>query len=293
MVLAHSTLPGALASLAGHAESASLALASPHLGAAGGACRAYRRAYTRGAMTARGWRYTSLVLMVAVAILVWRDCRRPRAAGKDGHTSEQRPSARAASRAGDRAGSDAPARRAAATGEGGDELAGDGTGEHDEPPALGPDLRQQIAQHWVVRFLTPHPGETLLEYRDRVVPAAQLAVAPHRARVAESRQRFVEEAALDAEQQRVLDAAVQRSADDIKDHVMQSVLSGELLPPRVRPARAVAFARDVLDLLDRADREFRAALSPEQLALLDAGGFDVVDYLFFSTRWEDLLGVVE
>jgi hypothetical protein len=37
----------------------------------------------------------------------------------------------------------------------------------------------------------------------------------------------------------------------------------------------------------------RDALSHEQLAHLDAGGFDVIDYLFFSTRWEDVLGVVE
>jgi hypothetical protein len=157
----------------------------------------------------------------------------------------------------------------------------------------GPSLTQQLADHWAVRFLTPHPGESILDYRDRVVPVAQLAVAPHRKRVAESRRRFAEAAALDARQQQVLDTAVQRAADDIKDHVMQGVLSGELLPPHVRPASAVAFARDVLDLLDRANREFRAALSHEQLAHLDAGGFDVIDYLFFSTRWEDVLGVVE
>jgi hypothetical protein len=246
-------------------------------------------------MTERAWRYTSLVLMVAVAILWWRDCHRPRAADHAGHSSDQRTfdqrsGARATSRADTREGSGAPARPGAAAGERPDEPAGEHAGE---PPPLGLDLRQQIAQHWVVRFLTPRPGETMLEYRDRVVPAAQLAVAPHRARVAESRRQFAREAALNAEQERVLDAAVQRSAEDIKDHVMQSVLSGELLPPHVRPARAVAFARDVLDLLARADREFRAALSPEQLAQLDAGGFDVVDYLFFSTRWEDLLGVVE
>jgi hypothetical protein len=125
------------------------------------------------------------------------------------------------------------------------------------------------------------------------VPAAQLAVAPHRARVAENRRRFAEAAALDEAQQQALDAAVQRAAGDIQDHVMQSVLSGELAPPRVRPARAVAFARDVLDMLDRANREFRGTLTSAQLAILDESGFDVVDYLVFSTRWEDLLGVVE
>jgi hypothetical protein len=246
-------------------------------------------------MTERGWRNTSLLLMVVVAILWWRDCARPRGAGRTAERAET-PSARARSRS-THAGTSV--RPGLGPGEPGDEPP-DGLDDDPEdalgdgaPPVLGPDLRQQLADHWVVRFLTPHPGESMLDYRDRVVPVAQLAVAPHRTRVAASRRRFAEAAALTAEQEQALDAAVQRAADDIEDHVMQAVLSGELLPPRVRPARAVAFARDILDLLARADREFRSALGPGQLAHLDAGGFDVVDYLFFSTRWEDALGVIE
>lgn len=247
-------------------------------------------------MSERAWRNTSLVLMVVVVVLWWRDCHRPRA-GHTGRAAEKASSARAATRA-DRAGSAMPARRGRADVQAWDEREDQDPGETwDEsdglPPARGPSLQQQLANHWAVRFLTPHPGETMLEYRDRVVPVAQLAVAPHRARVAESRRRFVEEAGLDAAQEQALDAAVQRAADDIQSHVMQAVLSGELLPPRVRPAKAVAFARDVLDMLDRANREFRATLTAGQRAHLDAGGFDVIDYLFFSTRWEDALGVVE
>lgn len=230
----------------------------------------------------------ALALMVVVAVLWWRDCHRPRA-GEPGRAREDRAGARSEPRSASRASGDTRARpaRAARTAEQPwDE-------REDEAPPMGPDLRQQIAGHWVVRFLTPQPGETLLDYRDRVVPAAQLAVAPHRTRVAENRRRFVEAAALDDAQQQALDAAVQRAAGDIQDHVMQSVLSGELMPPRLRPARAVAFARDVLDMLDRANREFRGTLSGSQLAVLDESGFDVIDYLVFSTRWEDLLGVVE
>jgi hypothetical protein len=237
------------------------------------------------AMSERAWRNLALALMVVVAILWWRDCHRPRAV-EPGRARREAASARSESRSGFRAAGDTRARPARDTEQAWDE-------SDEEAPPAGPDLRQQIAEHWAVRFLTPQPGETLLDYRDRVVPAAQLAVAPHRTRVAENRRRFAEAAALDDEQQRALDAAVQRAASDIQDHVMQSVLSGELMPPRVRPARAVAFARDVLDMLDRANREFRGTLSSEQLAVLDESGFDIVDYLVFSTRWEDLLGVVE
>lgn len=231
----------------------------------------------------------ALALMVVVVILWWRDCSRPRT-DAPGRAREDRAGERAESRSTSRAASGTrgrPAQVPAASAQPWDE------GEEEPPLPTGPNLRQQIADHWAVRFLTPQPGETLLDYRDRVVPVAQLAVAPHRTRVAESRRRFVEAAALDERQQQALDAAVERAASDIQDHVMQSVLSGELMPPRVRPARAVAFARDVLDLLDRANREFRATLTSSQLAALDESGFDVIDYLVFSTRWEDLLGVVE
>lgn len=243
------------------------------------------------AMSERAWRYLALALLAAVAVFWWRDCQRPRRADRAGVEARDTQGSGAARRAAARATGD---RRAAS--ELDPALDRDETWSQDPedeaPPPL-PDWREQAAQHWAVQFLTPHPGESLLEYRDRVVPVAQLAVAPHRARVASQRQRFVTDAALDAAQEQALESAVQQAAYEIQDTVMQAVLSGELDPARIKPATAVAFARDILDLLDRANRELRGALSSEQLEILDASGFDVVDYLMFSTRWEDLLGVVE
>ena len=141
-------------------------------------------------MSERAWRYLSLLLVVAVAILWWRDCHRPRGAGNAAHTAETSSRSARATRPGSRThdrlrhAADAP----------GDDHAGapsdEDPGEHwdvDEPPARGPSLTRQLADHWAVRFLTPRPGESVLDYRDRVVPVAQLAVAPHRTRVAEAR----------------------------------------------------------------------------------------------------------
>lgn len=241
-------------------------------------------------MSERAWRYLALALLAAVAVFWWRDCHRPRRTELVGRADR----AGAADR--DTRGPGAASTRRAAGGR----PAVPGV-DNDEPwpedpedaPPPPPDWREQAAQHWAVRFLTPHPGESLLEYRDRVVPVAQLAVAPQRARVDRQRQSFAAEAALDPEQEQALETAVRQAAYDIQDMVMQGVLSGELHPARTKPASAVAFARDVLDVLDRANREFRGALSDEQLEILDQSSFDVVDYLVFSTRWEDVLGVVE
>ncbi len=148
-------------------------------------------------------------------------------------------------------------------------------------------------RHWLVEFFTPKPGETMSEYRDRVLPVVQAAAAPQRTRVVHWRADFERDAELDDAQRRELDAAVAEAGDALKDRIMQGVLSGELTPPDVKPSTAVAFARDLLDLADGANRRFRASLRPEQAEIYDHSPFDVSDYLFFHTRWEDLLLVEE
>jgi hypothetical protein len=147
-------------------------------------------------------------------------------------------------------------------------------------------------RHWAVEFFTPHPGENLVAYRDRVLPVVQAVAAPQRKRVRRWRDELVQEARLSDAQQRGLDASVGDAGDQIKDRIFQGVLSGEL-GPRTKASAGVAFARDVLDIVDGAGKRFRASLSPEQQAALDASRFDFADYLFFATRWEDMLGVEE
>jgi hypothetical protein len=209
-------------------------------------------------MTASAWRNLALLLAAACAALTYRTC----AVGH--HIARER--ARCAD-----------LRFAAVAA---DETPADLTGWGFRAPG------------WV-RSLAPQPGENLLAYRDRIVPLAQAVVAPHRARVARGRDAFAAAAQLDAAQRAALDAAVDEAAAAIQDRAMQGVLSGELLPGQLKPATGVAFARDVLDAVDRANRRFDAALRAPQRAALAASSFDVADYLVFSARWEDMLGVAE
>jgi len=140
-------------------------------------------------------------------------------------------------------------------------------------------------------WLAPQPGESLLDYRDRIVPIAQAAVAPHRARVARGRDDFAKIANLDAQQRAQLDASVQEAAGAIQDKIMGGIMSGDLMPAHFKPMTGVALARDVLDTIDQANRKFVATLRDDQKAALAQHPFDFADYLLFSARWEDALGV--
>jgi hypothetical protein len=140
-------------------------------------------------------------------------------------------------------------------------------------------------------WLAPHPGESMLDYRDRIVPLAQAAVAPQRARVARGRDDFAKAANLDSQQRAQLDAAAQEAATAIQDKVMGSLMSGDLMPAHFKPMTGVALARDVLDTIDHANQRFMSTLREDQKAALAQHPFDFADYLLFSTRWEDALGV--
>jgi hypothetical protein len=122
-----------------------------------------------------------------------------------------------------------------------------------------------------------------------MLPLAQAAIAPQRARVAKSRDAFAQLANLDAHQRAELDGAAQEAAAQIQDRVMSAVLGGELLPMTFKPMAGVTVARDVLEIVGRGNRRFLEARRDDQRARLAQHPFDFGDYLVFSTRWEDAL----
>jgi hypothetical protein len=165
-----------------------------------------------------------------------------------------------------------------------------------ERPALPDSPRGGITYRgfhipaWAVR-LAPQPGENLLAYRDRMMPLAKAAVAPHRARVARGRDDFATAANLDSRQRAELDAAVQDAATQIQDRVFNAVLGGDFSPSTFKPMTGVTLARDVLDTVDQANQRFLGTLREDQRAKLSQHPFDLADYLVFSTKWEEALGL--
>jgi hypothetical protein len=138
---------------------------------------------------------------------------------------------------------------------------------------------------WALR-LAPQRGETPRAYRDRILPIAQAAIAPQRARVARTRDDF---ARLDPHQRAELDAAVTDAAAAIQARILTAVTSGELRPATFKPMTGVAIARDVLGIVDRGNTRFLGSLTADQKTELASHRFDFADYLLFTTHWEDAL----
>jgi hypothetical protein len=160
---------------------------------------------------------------------------------------------------------------------------------HGDAAAAGVSFRGFKVPAWALR-LAPQRGETARAYRDRILPLAELAVAPQRARVARFRDDF---AALDPHQRTELDAAVADAAKAIQERVLTALAAGQLRPATFKPMTGVALARDVLDIVDRGNTRFQGALTQNQRTQLASHRFDFADYLLFTAHWEDALHVLD
>jgi hypothetical protein len=231
-------------------------------------------------MSSAGWRNLCLVLGVVCVAQLWRDCSRapdPAPAPDSG-----------------RAGSAARSDRSIATGTTGatDDRSDRSRNEAQPSGKPGSDSGLSIygftVPSWAI-WLAPHPGEDLRSYRDRVLPLAQAAIAPQRARVDRSRDNFAALANLAPHQRDELDSAAQETAAALQERVLGAVLNGELLPSTFKPMAGVSVARDLLDIVGRGNRRFLDSLHDDQRAKLAQHPFDFGDYLVFSTPWEDAL----
>lgn len=224
------------------------------------------------------WKKFSAVLAVLLVVQTWRACNRPAPATKTA--------------AADTTSDDAPRNHGFDSAPGANDRDSEAAkaAEEEPPPSSGPSINGFRLPAWTLYF-APMPGESMLSYRDRMLPLAQAAIAPHRERVARGRDDFAAKAHLDTQQRAQLDAVVTDAAQQIEDRVMNSLLSGQLMPSTFKPMTGVTLARDVLDTIDKANQKFVSGLREDQKAELAKHPFDFADYLLFSAHWEDALGV--
>jgi hypothetical protein len=223
-----------------------------------------------------GWRNLSIALGAICLVQLWRDCSREVPSTPD-------------------------CRKVAALAPSPSHARAPSTGEHgaspasEDPPAAVDSAANKPFQlygftvpSWALWF-APHPGEDLRAYRNRMLPLAQAAVAPQRARVARSRDNFAALAHLDAGQRAELDTAARETAAALQERVMAAVLNGEVMPASFKPMAGVSVARELLDIVGRGNRRFLDSLRDDQRTALADHPFDFADYLVFSTPWEDAL----
>jgi hypothetical protein len=185
------------------------------------------------------------------------------------------------------------ARRAAVATEAGEDESDDGGDRATSAidPGWQPGEGPMSWDRWLGEFVRPLPGEGLLEYRDRMVPVAQAAIAPQRQRVERAYGSFAEAARLSERDRARIDGIIEQTRGAIMDRVGQAVFGGEFFGPQVRPMHGVRLAHELLDMVVSADRELRDGLSPSGLAALEESRFDLAEYLLIATRWEELIGV--
>jgi hypothetical protein len=132
------------------------------------------------------------------------------------------------------------------------------------------------------------PAETDDAYRARVMPLVTLALATPRQRVEDRRRDFEAAAALAPEQQAEMDHALADARAELLQLANAAVASGDLTPYKKNSAGLVRFVGDAAAVFDDLDGRVRRALTPEQAALVEQSGFDLVEYLGFTTPWEHL-----
>jgi hypothetical protein len=235
-------------------------------------------------MSRTSWRNLCFLFAAICAYQLWRDCGPPTELQAATDCRPANPALRAV--------------RSASPGEQTERIDRPSTSDHSDRPSDDSKASESSSggltiagftiPSWAI-WLAPHPGEDLRSYRDRMLPLAQAAIAPQRARVARSRDAFAQLASLDAHQRAELDGAAQEAAAQIQDRVMSAMFGGELLPATFKPMAGVTVARDVLEIVGRGNRRFLDALRDDQRARLARHPFDFGDYLVFSTRWEDAL----
>lgn len=214
------------------------------------------------------WRNTALVLALVCGVQRYTACHRHRAPAPDATAADD---------------ADAPPRNPARI----TNLVAPLVGLPVTPPA---PARKPVTFHGLrvpaaVASFLPQPGEKLRAYRDRMLPLAELARAPQRARVA----RIRDELSLAPAQRGELDATVTDTMTAIENRILQGIASGEIDPQSLTPMGGIAVARDILDAIDQGNARFQKSLTDDQRRALAPLHFDFADYLVFTAPWEDAL----
>jgi hypothetical protein len=226
--------------------------------------------------------------------LLWRDNARLRA--ELGRARQQVSDARAEVEAVEAAsvGASEPSRRSRPTGNpmalvgalgrAADRAEADG----DAGPPRDWESRRDERQRRMRDLLGRRPGETDEEYRARVAPLVGTLLSIPRDRLGERRRQFEEAAGIDDEQRAKLDAAFDAAANELVGLANAAIASGDLTPYSRNTRGVLAFVGSTVGTVDGLYDSIGKVLRPEQLQVMQESGFDPLEYLGVTTRWESL-----
>jgi hypothetical protein len=165
------------------------------------------------------------------------------------------------------------------------------------PPDAGPEAepddetraeRRKRRQSEVAAMFGRLDGETVEEYRARMVPLLQTALVVPRQRMGEARRQAEEAARVTGEQRAALDRVFEDAHAEALALTNRAIAEGELTPYRRNWAGALGFAGGVGAVLGSAEARVGEILDPEQRRILYEHGFEWGEYLAVTVPWERL-----
>jgi Spy/CpxP family protein refolding chaperone len=158
------------------------------------------------------------------------------------------------------------------------------------PPAEAPprdaESRRDRRQQRLRELLGRAESETEEAYRARLAPMIEMALARPRQRVEERRAEFEAAAELTPEQRAGLDSALGDARADLVATISEAVTAGDLTPYRRNTAGVLRAVGAAAGVAEGFDARIRQSLTPEQAAILDQTGFDLIEYLGVTVPWE-------
>ncbi len=161
-------------------------------------------------------------------------------------------------------------------------------GTDEQRPGRDFESRRERRQQWLREMLGRAEGETDQAYRERVAPMIELALSRPRQRVEERRAEFEAAAELTEEQRAEFDQALTDARAELVGVASQAITVGDLTPYRRNTAGVLRTVGVAAGVLDGFDARVRGTLRPDQASLLDQTGFDLIEYIGFTTPWETL-----
>jgi hypothetical protein len=149
------------------------------------------------------------------------------------------------------------------------------------------DRRQRRQQEFAAMF-GRLDGETEEEYRARIVPLIKGGLLIPRQRVDEMRKQVEAKAGITPEQSAKLDKAFDKIYADAIDYTNKAVADGLLSPYERNVSGWLEYAGGLGGILNDANAQIGQVLSPDQVRMVNASGFEWGEYLGFNAPWENL-----
>lgn len=239
------------------------------------------------------WRVVAVapaVIAAALAVWLWRENRALRA-----ELASRAPAAAPAAAAGERDAAGGTAAQPARQGGMASFLRGLGRAEGRQRPALADAPaeesraeRRRRRQEELRAMLGREPDESVEDYRARVAPMIQTALAVPRTRLEEARREAEKAARVTDEQRAKIDELLSDVSRETLALTNQAISSGDLTPYERNYAGVLSWAGGLGAILGTTQTRMGEILSEQQRAAMADAGFEWAEYFGVKIPWEDL-----